>query len=154
LAKKKEGTNNKTVLKNRKARFEYALDESFTAGLVLTGPEMKSVRAGQVNFTDAYCYLDNGIAKVRGLRIAEFKNAGYAPQDPDRVKLLLLKKTELRKIQGKLKDQGVTLVPTELFINEKGYAKLNFSVAKGKKLHDKRESIKDKDVQREIDRYV
>ncbi len=153
MAKKKAREN--SITKNKRAYFEYAIEETFEAGLVLTGPEIKSIRAKKVSISEAYCFFDEeDLFKIKGMRIAEFKNAGYAPQNPDREKLLLLNKTELKKIKNKLKDQGNTVIPIEVFISDKGYAKIEIGIGRGKKLHDKRESIKDKDVKREIDRYV
>lgn len=153
MSKKKKQREN-SITRNKKAFFEYAIDESFEAGLVLTGPEIKSIRAKKVSIGEAYCFFDDqDVFKIKGMRINEFKNAGYADQNPDRDKLLLLTKNELKKIRNKLKDQGNTVIPLEVFISEKGYAKIEVAVAKGKKMHDKRESMKDRDVQREIDRY-
>lgn len=152
MAKKKERDN--SITKNRRASFEFALEERYEAGIVLTGPEIKSIRAKKVSISEAYCYIDtSGILRIKGMRISEFKNAGYMMQNPDREKLLLLTKNELKKINNKLKDQGNTIVPIEVFISPKGFAKIEIAIARGKKYHDKRESLKDKDVQREISRY-
>ncbi|MDA0778812.1 MAG: SsrA-binding protein SmpB [Bacteroidetes bacterium] len=152
MAKKKERDN--SITKNRRASFEFALEERYEAGIVLTGPEIKSIRAKKVSISEAYCYIDSsGILRIKGMRISEFKNAGYMLQNPDREKLLLLTKNELKKINNKLKDQGNTIVPIEVFISPKGFAKVEIAIARGKKYHDKRESLKDKDVQREISRY-
>lgn len=153
MAKKKQREN--SITRNKRAFYEYSIGDSFEAGLVLTGAEIKSVRAKKVSISEAYCYFDeDGIFKIKGMRISEFKNAGYVGQNPDREKLLLLSKQELNKIKNQLKDQGNTVVPLEVFISDKGYAKLEVAVAKGKKLHDKRDSLKDRDVQREIGKYV
>lgn len=149
---KKEQRN--TIVKHKKAYYEYEIGDTFEAGLVLTGPEIKSIRAKKVSISEAYCTFESDIFKIKGMRISEFKNAGYAIQDPDRDKLLLLNKTELRKIRNQLKDQGMTVIPLELFISDKGYAKLLIGLGRGKKLHDKRDSIKDRDVKREISKYV
>ena len=153
MAKKKQRPN--SITRNKRAYFEYAIEDVFEAGIVLTGPEIKSIRDKKVSISEAYCFFnEQGIFMIKGMRIAEFKNAGYALQNPDREKLLLLNKTELKKIRNKLRDQGNTVVPIELFINEKGYAKLEIGIGRGKKLHDKRESLKDKDVQREMWKFV
>lgn len=153
MAKKKQREN--SITRNKRAFYEYAIGDSFEAGLVLTGAEIKSVRAKKVSISEAYCFFDeDGIFKIKGMRISEFKNAGYVGQNPDREKLLLLNKQELNKIKNQLKDQGNTVVPLEVFISEKGFAKLEVAIAKGKKLHDKRDSLKDRDVQREIGKYV
>jgi SsrA-binding protein len=141
-------------IKNKKASFTYFLTDEFTAGLVLSGSEIKSIRAGKASITESYCRLDRGELWVHNMYVAEYPNAGYMPQDARRKRKLLLQRTELRKIEKKVKDVGVTLVPTLLFVAPSGYAKLKFSVAKGKKLHDKRESLKEKDVSRDMDRLV
>ncbi len=153
MVKKKQREN--SITRNKKAYYEYSIDETFEAGLVLTGPEIKSIRAKKVSIGEAYCFFDeSGVFKIKGMRIAEFKNAGYAPQNPDREKLLLLNKTELKKIRNKLKDQGITVIPLEVFISEKGFAKIEVGIGRGKKLHDKRDNLKDKDIKREIEKYV
>jgi SsrA-binding protein len=153
VAKKKQREN--SISKNKRAYFEYAIEDTYEAGIVLTGAEIKSVRDKKVSIGEAYCFFDpEGIFKIKGMRINEFKNAGYVGQNPDREKLLLLTKNELKKIKNKLKDVGYTVVPIEVFISSKGFAKLEVGIGKGKKYHDKRESLKDKDVKREIDRYV
>ena len=153
MAKKKQHEN--SITKNKRAYYEYAIEDEFIAGIVLTGPEIKSVRAKKVSISEGYCFFnDSGQFVIKGMRISEFKNAGYAPQNPDRDKLLLLQKNELKKIRNKLKDQGNTVVPIELFISDKGYAKLEIGIGKGKKLHDKRETLKDKDVKREIGKFM
>ncbi len=153
MAKKKKREH--SISTNKKAYFEYAIEEKYEAGIVLTGAEIKSVRDKKVSISEGYCYFDgDNVFKIRGMRINEFKNAGYVGQNPDREKLLLLTKHELKKIQNKLKDQGMTVVPLEVFISPKGFAKLEVGVGKGKKYHDKRESLKDKDIKREIDRYI
>lgn len=151
MAKKK--TRAGSVVKNKKAHFEYAIEDTFVAGLVLTGPEIKSIRAAKVSIGEAYCYFDGDILKIKGMHVNEFKNAGYVEQEPNRERLLLLNKHELKKIKIKLNEQGFTLVPIELFISEQGFAKLEIGLGKGKKHYDKRESLKNKDVQREIERY-
>lgn len=153
MAKKK--TRENSITRNKRAFYEYIIGDNFEAGLVLTGAEIKSIRAKKVSISEAYCFFDeDGVFKIKGMRISEFKNAGYVSQNPDRDKLLLLNRTELNKIKNQLKDQGNTVVPLEVFISEKGYAKLEIAIAKGKKLHDKRDSLKDRDVQREIGKYV
>lgn len=151
MAKKKQREG--SIVKNKKAYFEYAIEDTFVAGIVLTGPEIKSIRAGKVSIGEAYCYFEGEILKVKGMHVNEFKNAGYVEQDPNRERLLLLQKHELKKIKIKLNEQGFSLVPIELFINEHGYAKLEIGLGKGKKNYDKRESLKNKDVKREMERY-
>jgi len=139
-------------IKNKKAGFEYFLLEKFTAGLVLTGTEIKSIREGKANITDAYCVVLEGELYVKNMHINEYTFGNYNNHEPKRDRKLLITKRELRKITGKLKDMGITIVPTLLFINEKGLAKLEIAVAKGKKLYDKRENIKQNDVRREMER--
>jgi SsrA-binding protein len=144
-------TNN-IHIKNKKAHFEYFLLEKFIAGIQLTGTEIKSIREGKANLTDAYCMFVNNELFVKGMHITEYTFGTYNNHEPKRDRKLLMTKRELKKLNLKLKDQGITIVPTLLFINEKGLAKLEIAFAKGKKLYDKRETLKDKDTQREIER--
>ena len=141
-------------IKNKKASYTYFLTDDFTAGLVLSGSEIKSIRGGKASITESYCRFDQGELWVHNMYVAEYPNAGYMPQDPRRKRKLLLQRTELKKLEKKVKDVGVTLVPTLLFVASSGYAKLKFSVAKGKKLHDKRQSLKDRDISRDIARMM
>ena len=141
-------------IKNKKASYTYFLTDDFTAGLVLSGSEIKSIRGGKASITESYCRFDQGEWWVHNMYVAEYPNAGYMPQDPRRKRKLLLQRTELKKLEKKVKDVGVTLVPTLLFVASSGYAKLKFSVAKGKKLHDKRQSLKDKDISRDMARMM
>ena len=140
------------TIKNKRAGFEYYLTEEFTAGIILTGTEIKSVREGKANLTDAYCVFMADELYVRNMHISEYKFGTYANHEPKRDRKLLLNRRELRKILSKTREKGLTIIPTSMFINEKGLAKLNISIAKGKKLYDKRETLKTKDVRREIDR--
>ena len=139
-------------IKNKKAWHEYLLQEEFTAGMVLLGTEIKSIREGKVNLTDSYCTFSNDELFVLNMHIAEYKYGNQFNHDPKRPRKLLLKRRELRKIQGKVKDKGVTVVPVELFVNEVGLAKLTIYIARGKKTFDKRESLKNKDQKREMER--
>jgi len=141
-------------IKNKKASYTYFLTDEYTAGLVLLGSEIKSIRAGKASITESYCRFEGGELWVMNMYVQEYANAGYVTQDARRKRKLLLQRTELKKLEKKLKDVGVTLVPTRLFVAPSGYAKLKFSVAKGKKLHDKRASLKDKDVARDLDRQL
>jgi len=143
---------NPVNIKNKKASFEFFLLEEFTAGLQLTGTEIKSVRAGKASIADAYCAFTGNELFVRNMHIAEYTMGSYNNHEPKRERKLLLNRRELRKIFGKTSEKGLTVIPTLLFIDEKGLAKLNIAVAKGKKLYDKRETMKHKDQQREIDR--
>ncbi len=139
-------------IKNRKAEFEYFLLTRYTAGIVLTGTEIKSIRAGKANFSDTYCSFINNELWVHNLHISEYLAGSYNNHEPKRDRKLLLTKRELRKIQSKLNERGTTIIPTLLYVNEQGYAKLEIAVARGKKLYDKRESIKEKDNQRAYSR--
>lgn len=121
---------------------------------MLTGSEIKSVRNGKVSFNDSYCLFTDGELWVKSLHIAEYINAGYAGHIPVRDRKLLLTKKELTKWQLKVKEKGFTIVPLSMFVNDKGYAKLEIGLGRGKKLHDKRETIKNRDVEREIKRYL
>ena len=146
--------NKKIEILNRKASFEYHFVDKFTAGLVLRGTEIKSVRLANVNLGDAFCFLMNGELFVRNLHIGKYEMGSYLNHEPMRERKLLLNKNELKKIEKALKEQGITVIPIKLFINEKGLAKIEIAIAKGKKLHDKREDIKTKDTNREIQRTI
>ncbi|MBQ7735050.1 MAG: SsrA-binding protein SmpB [Bacteroidales bacterium] len=135
-------------IKNRKAEYEYHLLSTFTAGIVLTGTEIKSIRAGKVNLTDSYCSFINGELWAHNIHISEYANGSYNNHEPKRDRKLLLNKKELKKIQSKLNDRGMTIIPTRMWINENGYAKLDIALARGKKMFDKRDSIKEKDQRR------
>ncbi|MDR1757799.1 MAG: SsrA-binding protein SmpB [Bacteroidales bacterium] len=136
-------------IKNRKAEFEYFLISTFTAGLVLVGTEIKAIREGKVNLVDSYCSFINQELWVHNLHIGEYSHGSYSNHLPRRDRKLLLQRKELRKLFSKLNDRGTTIIPVSLFINEKGYAKLDIALARGKKMYDKRESIKEKDQRRE-----
>ena len=139
-------------IKNRKASFSYQLIDKFVAGIVLVGTEIKSIRNNQAHISDAYClFIDNELW-VRNLHIDEYSNNGHQNHEPKRVRKLLLNRIELNKIDSKIKEKGMSLIPLRLFSNEKGKIKLEISLAKGKKTFDKRESIKEKDIKRDIDR--
>ena len=139
-------------IKNRRASFEYQFLDTFTAGLVLTGTEIKSIRQGKANLTEAYCLFLGGELFIRGMNIARYDEGTYLNHEPLRDRKLLLGGRELRRLAEDLKDQGLTIVPTRLFISDKGFAKLNIALAKGKKNHDKRHDIKERDVRREMAR--
>ncbi len=141
-------------IKNRPATFEYAIEDRLKAGIVLTGSEIKSIRNGKVSFNDSYCLFVDGELWIKSLHIAEYINAGYAGHTPVHDRKLLLQKKELNKWLTKVKEKGFTIVPLSIFINENGYAKVEIGLGKGKKLHDKRESIKSRDVEREVKRYL
>jgi SsrA-binding protein len=126
--------------------------DTFVAGLQLLGTEIKAIREGKANLADAYCVFLNDELFIKNLHIAEYSHGSYANHEPRRMRKLLLNKRELKKIQGKLKEKGLTIIPVILFVNQKGLAKIEISVAKGKKLFDKRDTIKTKDVKRQLDR--
>lgn len=144
----------KVYIKNKPATFEYAIEDKLTAGIVLTGSEIKSIRNSRVSFNDSFCFFHDGELWVKSLHIAQYENAGYAGHDPTRERKLLLNKKELRKWQQKIKEKGFTIVPLSMYINENGYAKLDIGLGRGKKLHDKRETIKNRDAEREMKRYL
>lgn len=139
-------------IKNKKASFEYYLLELFTAGIVLTGTEIKSIRTGKVSLKESYCAFRDHELFVKNMHIAPYAFGSYNNHEPKGERKLLLTARELKKLKGKLDEKGLTLVPTRLFINENGLAKLEIALAKGKKLYDKRDTLKKKDQQREIDR--
>ncbi|MBR4218107.1 MAG: SsrA-binding protein SmpB [Bacteroidales bacterium] len=148
MSKNKSQNNSSISIKNRKAEFEYYLLTSFTAGIVLCGTEIKSIRAGKVNLTDSYCSFENGELWVHNIHISEYANGSYNNHEPKRDRKLLLTRKELKKLQSKLNERGMTIIPTRMWINENGYAKLDIALARGKKMYDKRESIKEKDNRR------
>ncbi len=139
-------------IKNRRASFEYSFLEKYTAGIMLMGTEIKSIRQGKVNLTDAYClFLGEGLY-IRQMNISKYNEGTHYNHDPLRDRKLLLTKRELRKLQNSLKDVGLTMVPTRMYISDRGFAKIDIALAKGKKLYDKRDSIKEKDVKRSMER--
>jgi len=141
-------------IRNKPATFEFAIEDRLTAGIVLTGSEIKSVRNSRVSFNDAYCFFQDGELWLRSLHIAEYANAGYASHEPTRERKLLLNKKELKKWQTKMKEKGLTIVPLAMFLNKDGWAKVEIGLGRGKKLHDKRETIKNRDMDRELKRYI
>ena len=139
-------------IKNRKASHEYEFIDKYVAGVVLKGTEIKSIRNSQINMSDSHCVFILEELWIKNLHIAEYGNGGYTNHEPKRERKLLLNKQELEKIRGKVKIKGFTIIPLRLFVNEKGRAKIEIAVAKGKKLFDKRESLKEKDNKRDLDR--
>jgi len=144
--------SSKIIIKNKKASFDYELTDFFTAGIVLTGTEIKSIRLGKASLVDSFCLIEKGELWVKGIQISEYFFGTYNNHIPRRDRKLLLTKKELHKISRLTKETGFTIVPTKMFINEKGLAKLDIAVAKGKKAWDKRESIKEREDKREMDR--
>lgn len=141
-------------IKNRQAWFEYHIDDKYVAGMMLTGTEVKSLREGKASFNDSYCIFQKGELWIRSFHISEYSHGTVNNHDPIRERKLLLNKRELKKMQGKIKEKGYTIIPLRLFFNEKNLAKLEIGLAKGKKLHDKRETIKQRDTEREMKRYI
>ncbi len=139
-------------IRNRRASFEYVFLETYTAGIVLTGTEIKSIRQGKVNLQDSYCLIHNDELFIRQMSISTYTEGTHYNHEPLRDRKLLLTKREIKKLTEKLKDQGLTIVPTRLFTNERGFAKVDIALAKGKKLYDKRDSIKEREVEREMHR--
>ncbi len=139
---------------NRKAAYAYEILESFDAGLVLTGTEIKSVRDGKVNLQEAYCYFKDGALVVRNMYIGEYTHGNLYNHEPRRPRLLLLKRHELKKLLTKTKERGLTIAPLVLHFNQRGLAKLEIALVKGKKTFDKSASIKEKDVKRDTDRAL
>lgn len=141
-----------TEIKNKKAEFQYFLVEEFVAGIQLQGTEIKSIREGKASIMEAFCRFRGEELFVINMYIAEYDKGSYNNHEPRRERKLLLQRSELAKLKKKMKDVGVTIIPTLLFFSESGYAKLKIAIAKGKKLHDKREGLKDKEQKREMSR--
>lgn len=141
-------------IKNRSAYFEFFIDDKYTAGIMLTGTEVKSLRAGKANFNDSYCLFQNGELWIKSFHISEYSLGTVNNHNPIRERKLLLNRRELKKMEAKLKEKGYTIVPLRLFFNEKNLVKVEIGLGKGKKLHDKRDSIKQRDTEREMKRYI
>lgn len=143
---------NKISIKNKKAFHEYFISDKIVAGIQLTGTEIKSIRAGKVSLAESYCTFKGMELFVINMHITEYQYGTYNNHDPKRDRKLLLNKRELKKLSIKVKEKGFTVIPVFLFINDKGLAKLEIGLAKGKKLYDKRETLKAKDIKRDLDR--
>lgn len=142
-------------IKNRKAYFEYEIKDKYVAGMQLTGTEIKSIRDGKATIAEAYCTFRKDELYVKNMHISEYeKTSARANHDPIRLRKLLLNRKELDKLQAAVKEKGQTIIPLKVFLSERGFAKLEIGLAQGKKLHDKRQSIKEKDTKREIDRAM
>ena len=139
-------------IKNRKASYEYSFLEKFTAGIQLTGTEIKSIRMGKVSLVDSYCFFVENELWVRGMHIAEYAWASYNKHTPYRDRKLLLNRKELDRLKRKVTESGLTIITTRLFVNEKGIAKLDIALARGKREYDRRQDMKKKDARREMDR--
>lgn len=148
----KQRFTNSINIRNKQASFNYELLDKYVAGIVLRGTEIKSIKEGKVNLLDGYCYFNNGEMYVKGISISPYAQGTHYNHEEGRERKLLLKKTELRKIETKVTEKGLTLIPLRLFVNDRGLAKLEIAIGKGKKIFDKRQSIKEKDVKRELDR--
>ena len=148
----KEKISNNIQIKNKRATFDYELLDTFTAGIVLTGTEIKSIRLGKASLVDTFCIVEKGELWVKNMVIAFLFHGTYNNHNARRDRKLLLTKKELRKIEGAVRASGFTIVPTRLFINEKGLAKVVVAIARGKKEYDKRDSIRERDDRREMDR--
>lgn len=142
------------VIKNKRASFDYELIEKFTAGIVLVGTEIKSIRMGKASLVDVYCYFVGNELFVRGVHIAEYWWGNLNNHDPKRERKLLLSRKELNKLQRRSKEKGLSIIPTQLYIAENGFAKLDIALARGKKSFDKREAIKEKDMRRSMERHA
>lgn len=145
--------NNTPTIQNRKARHDYQIDETFEAGIVLQGTEVKSIRAGKASFTDAFAFLKDGEVFLRELYIKPYEHGSYNNHDPIRQRKLLLNKKEIRQLDKLVQQKGYTLVPLKMYF-KRGNAKVLIGVAKGKKSFDKRDSLKEKDAKRQIDRNI
>ena len=146
--------SSKVEIKNKKAKFEFEFIETFTAGIQLFGTEIKSIRNNKASISEAYAVMVKNELFIRNMYIADYENGGHFNHESKRDRKLLLNKLELSKINKKIKNKGLTIVPTRLFISSNGWAKMNIAVAKGKKIYDKREDLKTKDINREIDRKL
>jgi SsrA-binding protein len=141
-------------IQNKRARFEFHLMENFVAGIVLSGTEIKSIRNGKASILEAYCVFVNDEVWIRNMHIAAYENGSFYNHSPKADRKLLLNRKEIGKIEKFLKDKGNTVVPIKMFLSEKGWAKMEIALAKGKKLHDKRQDLKEKDDRREMNRAM
>ena len=139
-------------IKNRQAGFEYEVLDKYVAGIVLTGTEIKSIREGKINLQDGYGYFNNGELFVKGVNISPYAQGTHYNHEATRERKLLLNRSELKKLEARTEEKGLTLVPVRLFINDRGFAKMEIALGRGKKMHDKRDSIKERDAKRELNR--
>jgi SsrA-binding protein len=144
----------KTVATNRKARHDYFIDETYEAGIVLTGTEIKSIRAGRVNLRDSYVQVRNGELWLIDTHIAPYKQAGYSGHEPKRPRKLLMQRREINRLQGKAQEKGYTIIPLRFYLKNNKWAKVEIALARGKKLYDKRQAIRKRDAQREVERAL
>ena len=141
-------------IKNRKASFEFEFLDTYVAGLMLKGTEIKSIREGKASLTEAFCYFRNGELYIKQMHIAPYSMASVYNHEAVRDRKLLLSKKELDKLENKLEEKGLTIIPIRLFINDRGLAKLEIALGRGKKLHDKRQSIKEKEAKRDLNKMA
>ena len=149
---RKEKVKNRVNIKNKRATFDYEILERLVAGIQLYGTEIKSIRGGHASLPDSYCYFNKGELWVKGMRISEYFYGTFNNHSPERERKLLLKRKELNKWERKTKESGLTIVPIALFLSDRGFAKLEIGLARGKKEYDKRETLKEKDARRDMDR--
>lgn len=148
----KQRFSNTINIRNRQAGYEYELLDKYVAGIVLTGTEIKSIREGQVNLQDGYCYFNNGEVFVKAVTISPYAQGTHYNHEATRERKLLLKRSEIKKLEARIEEKGLTLLPIRLFINDRGFAKMEIAVGRGKKIHDKRDNIKEREAKRELDR--
>ncbi|MEO6166426.1 MAG: SsrA-binding protein SmpB [Chitinophagales bacterium] len=144
--------NDSINIRNKKAYFEFEFIDKFIAGIQLTGTEIKSIRQGKVNMNDGWCYFQKNELWIKNLNISTYDRGTHYNHEPLRPRKLLLNKKELKKLQDKIKEKGLTVIPLRLFINDRGFAKLEIALSKGKKIHDKRDTIKEREAKREMGR--
>lgn len=144
----------KTIALNRRARHEFSIEDTFEAGIVLTGTEIKSIRAGKVNLSDAYARIERDEAWLIGAHIAPFEQGNRYNHEPKRVRKLLLRRSEIDELLGKTKSKGLTIVPLRLYLSERGRAKIELGLARGKQLHDRRRDIAERDARRDVAREL
>ena len=151
---KSNGNNNKTVAQNRKARHDYFILEAFECGIVLTGTEIKSIRAGNLNLKDSYASIENGELWLFGVHVSPYEKSSYVKYDPERDRKLLVHKRELIRLRSKIREKGLTLVPLSIYIKDGRRAKVELGLAKGKTTHDKRDAIADREAKISIGRAI
>lgn len=154
MAKKNNSANRLPVIRNKRATFDYELLDQYTAGIVLVGSEIKSIRAGKAGLVDSYCYFSHGELWIKNMYVAEYSYASYNNHVERRERKLLLSRRELRGLEEALKNPGHTIIPVRLFINERGLAKIIIALARGKKQYDKRAAIRDREDKRQMARAM
>ena len=154
MEKKNDRFGSAVNIRNRQATFEFEFLDKYVAGMVLKGTEIKSIREGKASLQEGYCYFNGTELLVKGINITPYAQGSFYNHEAKAERKLLLKKSELARLQGKVEEKGLTLIPLRLFINDRGLAKLEIALARGKKIHDKRESIKEKEAKREMDRLA